>query len=86
MHLRSKVSPDGRVVVPRAVGKRLNLRPGDYVHFILHAKAVRLFKGPAQDASNPFALFSEWRARPPRRPMPISDSAAKWFFHDSTLA
>jgi hypothetical protein len=29
------------------------------VHFILHAKAVRLFKAPAQDANNPFALFSE---------------------------
>jgi antitoxin PrlF len=63
MHLRSKVSRDGRIVVPRAVGKRLNLRPGDYVHFILEPKAVRLFKAPAQDANNPFALFSEWASK-----------------------
>jgi hypothetical protein len=32
MHLRSKVSSDGRIVVPRTVGKRLNPGPDDYVH------------------------------------------------------
>jgi len=40
MHLRSKVSSDGRIV-PRTVGKRLNPGLDDYVHFIVEARSVR---------------------------------------------
>jgi hypothetical protein len=41
----------------------LNLRPGDYVHFILTRRPLGLFKAPAQDANNPFARFSEWASK-----------------------
>src|SRR5947209_742716 len=50
MHLRSKVSRGGRIVLPRAVRKRLDVRAGDYLHYALNARSVRLCKEIPQGA------------------------------------
>ena len=63
MQLRSKVSSDGRIVLPRIVGKRLSVRPGDYVHFIVEARSVLFFIEIPRDANDPFASFSEWASK-----------------------
>jgi AbrB family looped-hinge helix DNA binding protein len=60
MHLRSKVSRGGRIVLPRAVRKRLDVRAGDYLHYTLDARSVRLCKEIPQGAGDPFATFTEW--------------------------
>ena len=60
MDLRSKVSRDGRVVLPRAILERLDIRPGDYVYYKVEARSVRLSKEREHDACDPFATFTEW--------------------------
>ena len=60
MHLRSKVSSDGRIVVPRTVGKRLNPGPDDYVHFIVEARSVRFLWKHRRTRTIHSATFSEW--------------------------
>ena len=60
MHLRSKISRGGRVVLPRAVRNHLEIRPGDYVYYALGPRSVRLSKEKAHEAWDPFATFTEW--------------------------
>jgi len=72
MHLRSKVSSDGRIVVPRTVGKRLNPGPDDYVHFIVEARSVRFLWKHRRTRTIHSQLSRNGWARPMRRPMPTS--------------
>ena len=60
MHLRSKVSSDGRIVVPRTVGKRLKSRARRLRALHCRSKERSFFVETPQDANDPFATFSEW--------------------------
>jgi AbrB family looped-hinge helix DNA binding protein len=42
MPLESKLSPEGRVVIPAEVRRALGLHEGDYVRFIMESDGVRL--------------------------------------------
>ena len=63
MYLRSKVSRDGRIALPRAVREKLDIRPGDYLHYILEARSIRLLRARTQEANDPFATFFEWASK-----------------------
>jgi antitoxin PrlF len=56
----SKVSVKGQTVIPREVRERLNLKPGDTLHYRATEDGVLLDKAPANEADGPFATFSEW--------------------------
>ncbi len=56
----SKVSVKSQTVIPRAVRKRLGLKPGDRLRYRLTENGVLLDKAPQNETEDPFALFSEW--------------------------
>jgi antitoxin PrlF len=56
----SKVSVKSQTVIPRAVRKRLGLKPGDRLRYRLTENGVLLDKAPPNATDDPFAPFSEW--------------------------
>jgi antitoxin PrlF len=56
----SKVSAKSQTVIPRPVRERLGLKPGDTLRYRLTEDGVLLDKAQANEASGPFAAFSEW--------------------------
>jgi len=56
----SKVSVKSQTVIPRQERERLALKPGDTLRYRLTDDGVLLDKGPATEADDPFACFSEW--------------------------
>jgi AbrB family looped-hinge helix DNA binding protein len=56
----SKVSVKSQTVIPRKVRERLGLKPGDTLRYCLTDMGVLLDKAPANEAVDPFAMFSEW--------------------------
>jgi antitoxin PrlF len=56
----SKVSVKSQTVIPRAVRKRLGLKPGDRLRYRLTENGVLLDKAPLNETEDPFASFSEW--------------------------
>jgi len=56
----SKVSVKSQTVIPRAVRKRLGLKPGDRLRYRLTENGVLLDKAPPNETDDPFASFSEW--------------------------
>jgi len=56
----SKVSVKNQTVIPRAVRKRLGLKPGDRLRYRLTENGVVLDKAPPSETDDPFASFSEW--------------------------
>jgi len=42
LSLSAKMSPEGRVVIPAPIRKRLNIRPGDVVLFEVHEERVEI--------------------------------------------
>jgi antitoxin PrlF len=60
MQVRSKVTAQNRTVLPRQVRERLQIRPGDYVCYIIDESGVRLHKDGALRLDAGFSAFSEW--------------------------
>lgn len=56
----SKVSVNGRTVIPREVREALDLKPGDTLRYRLMAVGVLIDKTATSAADDPFAAFSEW--------------------------
>ena len=56
----SKVSVKSQTVIPREVRERLDLKPGDTLRYRVTDAGVLLDKAPANEADDPFAMFSEW--------------------------
>jgi antitoxin PrlF len=56
----SKVSVKSQTVIPREVRERLGLKPGDTLRYRLTGDGVLLDKAPANEADDPFVMFTEW--------------------------
>jgi antitoxin PrlF len=56
--LFSRISVNGRTVIPREVRERLKLKPGDTLRYRVTKDGVLLDK--ANKADSPFAVFLEW--------------------------
>lgn len=59
--IHSRVTAKAQTTIPRAVRHALSLKPGDLISYEIENGAVLLKRyDPADSASSPFALFSEW--------------------------
>lgn len=56
MHQSSKISSKGQVTVPREIRKRLGVKTGDRVEFVLDDGKISI--RPAGNAENPFAKYA----------------------------
>jgi antitoxin PrlF len=54
----AKITSKSQLVLPKAVRKQLNVRPGDTLVFDYGPKGVRVDKAAAED--DPFTTFHEW--------------------------
>ena len=63
----SKITADGRTVIPREIRERLRLRPGDCIVYSWSAKGVRIEKVEPLPAMDPFAVFTEWSSESDER-------------------
>lgn len=64
----SKVTPEGRVLIPAAIRHRLGLNPGDAVEFVLDGDTITL--------ATPRMRLEAVRARHGKRPQPGDAAAA----------
>jgi len=62
----SKVSVKSQTVIPREIRKKLDLKPGDTLRYLVTPAGVLLEKA-GDDADDPFASFSEWRSEADER-------------------
>ena len=56
----SKVSVNGRTVLPCEVRDRLGVGPGDRLRYVMDEHGVRIENGTAQQEIDPFTTFTEW--------------------------
>ncbi|MGH6917462.1 MAG: AbrB/MazE/SpoVT family DNA-binding domain-containing protein [Geminicoccaceae bacterium] len=63
MHAVSRLTSKSQTTIPRAVGEKLSLGPGDVIAYEIEGPELRLRKGPPLDVSYPRALqttLREW--------------------------
>lgn len=56
----SKLSQDGRTVIPKRIRDRLELRAGDTICYRITELGVRLEKAPSDQGDDPLEVFFEW--------------------------
>ncbi|CAN2532366.1 hypothetical+protein [Methylocapsa aurea] len=56
----SKISVKSQTVLPAEVRKRLDIKPGDRLRYVLDETGVRIERGGPKDEDDPFATFTEW--------------------------
>lgn len=56
----SKLSAKHRIVLPRAVRKRLRISPGDRLRYLVDDRGVYIDKDTPAKESESFPTFSEW--------------------------
>jgi AbrB family looped-hinge helix DNA binding protein len=59
----SKLSSDGRIVIPKRIRDHLGLRARDRVSFRITDRGVRLEKVQADQEDDPLAIFFEWNSQ-----------------------
>jgi antitoxin PrlF len=63
----SKVTSNGRTIIPQSVRTALRLRKGDKIAYVIEGERVILTKAVADHPDDPFGTFSEWDADVDRR-------------------
>lgn len=59
--LFSKLTSKSQTVIPMAIRKRLNLKPGDMIRYRLRGNKVEIEKLVMdEEQDDPFAAFTEW--------------------------
>jgi antitoxin PrlF len=56
----SRVSANGKTVLPRAVREALGIKPGNTLRYLTTDAGVLIDKAPPTKTGNPFAVFVEW--------------------------
>jgi len=56
----SRLSPEQRTVLPRAVRQRLRISPGDRLRLLVDDRGVRIENTAGGADHEAFAAFSEW--------------------------
>jgi AbrB family looped-hinge helix DNA binding protein len=56
----SKLSSDGRIVIPKPIRDHLGLRAGDGVSFRITGLGVQMEKAQADHEGDPLWIFFEW--------------------------
>ena len=58
--LRSRMSSDGRIVIPKVVRQKLGLKTGDLIRFKVSEKGAVTINKVRVAEDDLFAAFSEW--------------------------